>query len=149
MSTKEERDETNKLIDYIVPKACNGDRFAEKYLRDIAFAARKIDDLYDGDFEVSQDEIERLFYVLLVDIPANPFFLKNFQSLISQHVIIYNGWRHANLWMDDQDDTKKMYAHVIRDYIGELIPLIAFLTGGSESMEKISLEARQLFLKEF
>jgi hypothetical protein len=149
MSTKEERGETDKKIDYIIPKACKGDKFAQKYMYDIAFVARKMDDLYDGDYEVSKKELEQLFYLLLVDIPTNPFFLKNFQLLIGQHVIVYNAWVHSNLWIDDNDDTKRIYAHVLRDYIGELVPLVAFLTGGTENMNKISLEARKLFLKEF
>lgn len=148
MSTKQERDDVDDRINYIVPKTCNGDVFAEKYLYHISYVSRKIDDLYDGDNEVTKEEIDRLFYLLLVDIPSNPFVIKNFGVLLSQHLIIYNCWRHANLWNDDPDDTKRLYAYVIRDYMIELIPLVAFLTGGTENMNKIALEARSLFLSE-
>lgn len=149
MSTTEERRITGDNVNKLIPLACNGNKHAEKYLASIAWATRIIDDLYDKDVQVKREDIEKLFYILLIEIPTNPFFLQNFQSLISQHIVIYNAWIDSNKWQEELNVTKRLYAHVVRDYIGELVPFIAFLTGGSESMRKISLVARETFMKEF
>lgn len=148
MSTVSERRMMDDKIDRIMPVAANGNKNAERYLRDIAFIARKIDDLYDKDTEVGQEEIERLFYLLLIDLPTNPFYLANFQALITQHIVIYNAWMDANSWEHEEDLSKLRASMIMRDYVGEIIPLVAFLTGGSKSMREISLTSRELFLKE-
>lgn len=147
MSTPEERKGMDLNVDAIIPQCCNGNKHAEKYLHDMAWVNRIIDDLFDDDVKVGKEDIERVFYVLAIEIPTNPFFMQNFQSLMAQHVIIYNSWIDSNRWEFDTDQTKRMYAHVLKDYIGELLPLVAFLTGGTNLMRTISLKARELFIK--
>lgn len=148
MSTLEEREEMNKKVDDVIAIACNGNKQAGKYLSDIAWIARRIDDLHDKDVDVPKKEIERLFQIILIEIPTNPFFLQNFQALMSQHVVIYNAWLDSNKWENEKDETRKIYCHVIRDYIGELIPLVAFMTGGIERMRNLSIVSRETFMKE-
>ena len=148
MSTPEERKVMDVNVDTIIPLCCNGNKHAERYLHDMAWVNRIIDDLFDDDVKVEKKDIERVFYVLAIEIPTNLFFMQNFQSLMAQHVIIYNSWMDSNRWEFDTDKTKRMYAHVLKDYIGELLPLVAFLTGGTQLMREISLKARALFIKE-
>jgi hypothetical protein len=148
MSTVTERKLMDSTVDKIIPLACNGNKLAEKYLHDMAWVNRIIDDLYDKDYEVSRENIERAFFVLSIEIPTNPFYLSNFQSLMAQHVVIYNSWMDSNAWENDEAETKRIYAHVLKDYIGELLPLVAFLTGGTGLMRKISLQVRESYIKE-
>lgn len=147
MSTPEERKVMDSNVDTIIPQCCNGNKLAEKYLHDMAWVNRIIDDLFDDDVKVKKEDIEKVFYVLAIEIPTNPFFMQNFQSLMAQHVIIYNSWIDSNRWEFETDEIKRMYAHVLKDYIGELLPLVAFLTGGTSLMRQISLKARELFIK--
>lgn len=138
----------DNTVNSIIPLACNGNKLAEKYLHDMAWVNRIIDDLYDKDYDVPRENIEKAFFVLSIEIPTNPFYLANFQSLMAQHVVIYNSWMDSNRWEDDIDETKRTYAHVLKDYIGELLPLVAFLTGGTSLMCKISLQVRESYIKE-
>ena len=147
MSTIEERKVMDLNVDTIIPECCNGNKLAEKYLHDMAWVNRIIDDLFDDDVKVKKEDVESVFYVLAIEIPTNPFFMQNFQSLMTQHIIIYNSWMDSNQWEFVKDNTKKMYAHVLKHYIGELLPLVAFLTGGTVLMRNISLKARELFLE--
>ncbi len=148
MSTVSERKLMDITVDKIIPLACNGNKLAEKYLHDMAWVNRIIDDLYDKDYDVSRENIERAFFVLAIEIPTNPFYLSNFQALMAQHVVIYNSWMDSNAWENDEAETKRIYAHVLKDYIGELLPLVAFLTGGTGLMRKISLQVRESYIKE-
>ena|SRR3990167_1136206 len=148
MSTSEERAAMSKDVDAIIPMACNGNKLAERYLHDIAWANRVIDDIYDEDVPVSKNDKENLFKIILLDIPTNPFYLQNFHILIAQHAVIYNAWMDANRWEKDEAETKRICAHFIKEYVCELIPLVAFLTGGTMLMRKISLMSREMFLNE-
>lgn len=148
MSTPEERKVMDANVDTIIPLCCNGNKHAERYLHDMAWVNRIIDDLFDDDVKVGKKDIERVFYVLAIEIPTNPFFMQNFQALMTQHIVIYNSWIDSNAWEFDKDKTKRMYAHVLKHYIGELLPLVAFMTGGTGLMRKISLASRELFIEE-
>jgi hypothetical protein len=147
MSTQDERNKMNQNLKDIIPLCCNGDENAEKYLKDIAYASRIIDDLIDQDNPVTDDMIYRAFFILSVEIPCNPFYLHHVNYLTSVQSIAYNAWMDANKWEDGTEGQKK-HALVIRDYINELCPLVAFLTGGYESMRQVSLKVRETFRKE-
>ena len=88
-----------------------------------------------------------LAQLLLVDLPANSFFHANKVTLLPLHVTSLNAWMDSNEWIKE-DKVKKNYALVIRDQLTELALMVAFLTGGSEYLRKISLKVRELFLKE-
>ena len=85
--------------------------------------------------------------VAKVDLPNNTFFTRHKASLLPHHVTSLNAWIDSNDWME-KDKTRKTYALVIRDQLTELGLLVAFLTGGNEHMRSISLQVRDLFLKE-
>ena len=148
MSTAEQRKEMNEKIAKIIPLACNGNKQAEAYLYDMGYVNRIIDDLYDGDVQVNRTDIEKAFFTIAVKVPTNIFFVSNFQALMAQHVVIFNSWMDSNVFEKSGDELKKFYAHVLKDYIGELIPLVAFLTGGVTNMRNISLVSRETFMKE-
>lgn len=148
MSTVKEREDNNKKVDAVIILACNGDKQAEKYMADLVWCARRIDDLYDRDCYIPKEEIELLFRKLLIDIPTNPFYLKNYQVLVCQQMIFYNAWMDANRWEDDKEELKRIYAHVFRDSIDDIIRLISFITGGFDKTREISLVSRETFIKE-
>lgn len=147
MSTQEERKEMNMDLKDIIPLCCNGNKEAEKYLKDIAFVARTIDDLIDKDVEVPDDNIYQAFFILSIEIPANAFYRNNIGGLLGVQSVAYNAWMDANKW-EKGNDEQRQHAFVIRDYINELCPLVAYLTGGYELMREISLLVRETFRKE-
>ncbi len=147
MSTSKERQKMNNDLVEIIPLCCNGDKAAERYLRQIAYVTRVIDDLVDKDVDIPEDKIYRTFFILSVEIPTNPFYLKHMGPLLGVQSAAYNAWMDANKWEKGTEEQKK-HALVIRDYINELCPLVAFLTGGYDSMRKVSLHVRETFRKE-
>jgi len=125
----------------------NGNTDAWNYLSIISRVARIIDDLVDKPNEVDVDSKYKLAQLLLVDLPSNPFFHVHKTTLLPLHLTSLNAWIDSNDWME-KDTTRKNYALVIRDQLTELVLLVAYLTGGNEYMRKISLQIRELFLKE-
>ena len=75
------------------------------------------------------------------------FYIRNSSYLQGIQLVAYNAWRDSNNW-SKKDDLHQLYAHVIRDYINELLPAVAFITGGYKLMRRVSAESRELFIKE-
>jgi len=130
-----------------VELCAGGNREAHLYLNVICKAARFIDDLFDEKDKWTGEKTYDLAFLLLVELPDNPFFIANRHTLLPLHIVALNAWKDANSW-EDAGDTKRTYALVIRDTLTELGLMTAFLTGGKDHLEKVSLTVRELFLKE-
>jgi hypothetical protein len=84
---------------------------------------------------------------LFVRLPSNSFYIQHQQALHSQHITIWNTWEASNV-LAEGDQTDKIYAHVLRDYVNELLPLVALLTQGHDKMKEVNGLIRSLFKKE-
>ena len=60
---------------------------------------------------------------------------------------MYNAWIAANDW-ENGDKTEKVYSHVWRYTVHEVLPIVALLTQGYDQMKKVSKEMRTLFKTE-
>jgi hypothetical protein len=148
MSTPAERQENHRTVDQLITLAAKGDPSAERYLRMIAGAARTLDDLVDADHPVPQGEVVLAFAGLLVGLNHNAFFLKHREALVALHQMALNAWLDANEWEKSPDPDRRIYAHVLRDAVNEILPAVAYLTGGWEHMRAVSRQTRELFKKE-
>lgn len=120
------------------------DAAAMGYLQAICYAARLMDDAVDADH--GPVEYHRLFHVLLVEVPANPFFQAHREALIAMHSATINAWQDADAWLTTQD-IRRQHALVFRDYLTELGLLVAYLCGGYDHRRTVSLQVRELLLK--
>ena len=147
MATPEERKTNDLACDEIFKLCANGNEHAEKYLKDIAHVSRVFDDLIDKDYAVSSEQVCRAFFELLGGLWLNPFFVQNAQTLIPIHIASYNSFMDSNEWAD-KDSLRKIYSHVMKDYINELLGVVAFLSGGYNHMRQCSLQVKEVFLEE-
>jgi len=147
MSTQKERETMRHIANLIIDEASKGDVFAKGYLLMISRITRVIDDIHDQDVEVSREDLLTVLQYLFIELPVNPFFNEYRDTLLSQHVSMYNAWVASNLW-EKGDETDKVYAHVWRDTVNEVVPIVALLTGGYEHMVAMSLRMRQSFKKQ-
>jgi len=148
MSTSENRMYiASRLAEEIIPACCNGNKSAEAYLKRIFFVVRTLDDLYDRDVNVEREDIGKAFFIVGVELHYNDFFKENIDALMALHIVGFNAWQDASQWENSIDAQKRIYAHVIRDFVCELFPMVAFLTGGTKSMKRESLKVREFFLK--
>ena len=147
MGNPAERIQNDTHVDAVVDIAANGNEDARKYLADIAFVSRIMDDLVDKDYSVPDTNIYRAYFILLVELYQNPFFMANRHTLVGLHIAAFNAWMDANR-MEKQAELPRLYAHVLKDFINEICPTVAFLTGGHDLMREVSGKMRNLFMKE-
>tara|TARA_B100000902_G_scaffold152930_1_gene149448 strand:- start:2350 stop:2802 length:453 start_codon:yes stop_codon:yes gene_type:complete len=146
MTTLEERKELGKKTLEIISKAAGNDGFALDYLWMWARMSRTLDDIFDADQVVTREELLEIFEYMFVKMPTNPFFTEYRETLLSQHVSMYNAWMAANAW-EQGDEVDQIYAHVWRDAHHEVVPIVALLTQGHEKMKEVSDLIRKTFKK--
>ncbi len=131
-----------------VRRACalisGDDAAAREYLQCLCYAARFMDDAVDADH--GPVDFYRLFHVLLVELPANPFFQAHRPALLAMHSATLNAWQDADAWLK-HPDLRRQHALVFRDYLTELGLLVAYLVGGYDHRRTVSLQVRELLLK--
>ena len=147
MPTQKEREIIDEKAKKIIELAAGGDANAAQYLWMLARITRVLDDVFDNDQVITREEHLEVLEYLFVRLPTNPFFIRHQDVLLSQHLSMFNAWMAANI-AEKGDDTDQIYAHVWRDTIHEVIPIVALLTQGYDAMPPISLEVRKLFKKQ-
>ena len=144
MSTKEERKRDLKIFQILVDDICEHDPFAKLYLEDLCYALRIWDDYYDQDHPVSRESILKVFEILFIRIPTNPFFQRHSDKLLTQHAVIFNTWVAANE-AEHGDETDQMYAHVWKEQTNEILPIVALILKGYGKMNEVSNQIRGIF----
>ena len=146
MTTQKERDVYEESTVLIIKKAAGKNVFAADYLWELAVFTRIWDDIYDQDQEVTREQLLHIIEWLFIKLPSNPFFQTHRDMLYSQHLSMYNAWMASNEW-EKGDETDRIYYHVWRDHIHEVVPIVALITQGPAMMEEVSRQIRVLFKK--
>lgn len=126
----------------MIDTASSGDKAAKDYLLDIAFIARKVDDLYDQDHPVSSADVIQCLSSLLIGMPNNSFYKRHREALNAQQIIAWNAWEDANVLSKSKSKDHQIKSKIICDYIHEFIPLVAFLSSGYDLMKSVSMDMR-------
>ena len=125
MSTDKERQLNDLKVDFIIKEAAGNNKSAFEYLHLMAASARIADDIKDEPEKLDAKKLMQLVEYLFISIPGNQFFQKHQDMLFAQHIVLWNAWEASNS-LEKGDETDRIYAHVLRDYINELLPLVAF-----------------------
>lgn len=121
-----------------------GDKQAIAFLVQFGDFCEVIDDLWDGDKVVTKDDLTRILFVALTEMPLNPFFDRFKGQLVPVMVTGINAWLDANA-LEGGDDNQKAFAYVLRDWYAELISFVIYLARGREYMRSVSMEVRHFF----
>ena len=146
MTTTQERIRNHNHSIEIIKEWAGDNSEAFDYLFMIARITRVLDDIFDADREVSRETHLEIIEYLFITLPTNSFYATNQDILLSQHLSMFNAWIAANKW-EKGDEIERIYAHVWRDTIHELFPIVAMLTQGHNQMKKVSEMIRTTFKK--
>ena len=124
-----------------------GDMAAVAFCEAVFRVSQTYDDLIDRDMPVSEEQIHRVFWECLVEIPANPFYQRHqhFLRPLLQASIV--DWRDSNELARGGDDDQNI-AFVLRDSVSSLAIHCAFLVGGREWMLSVSPAIRRAIFDE-
>lgn len=128
--------------------ALKGNRSAIDYCNIVFGTSQVMDDLIDRDKPVSNDQIHELMWKLMVDLPSNAFFMRYFNQLVPLHRQYLNDYRDANILERHGNKRDLQISFVLRDSVSTLIIQVAYLIGGKEWMDEISIHARKMIFDE-
>ncbi len=144
MSTEQEREEDAVKSDELIKLASGKNKEADKYLRMIGHVWRVMDDVYDGDYPVTREDVLKVIEYLFIDIPSNRFFIHHRDKLTSQHITAYNAWMAANRWGKGNLE-QRVFSHVWRGDYQAVIGLVALLTQGIDQMKLVDQKVKETF----
>lgn len=120
-----------------------GDPDAVKFCESFFFITQVWDDLVDGDRKVDKADVDRAFWLAMVEMPANPFYALHGPALNAFIAQSACAWFDANE-LEQGTTHEKTLAFVLRDAVGGLISLCAYLLGGYDWMRAVSPGIRRL-----
>jgi hypothetical protein len=128
--------------------AYQGDTDAVDMVLSIAETSHIWDDLIDRDKPVSDTQINRAFFIALLELPRNPFYIKHRIELLPVMTTSAVNWLTANEYEKGADEEAHALAHVLRYSIADLVLLVAFIIGGRDWVQKVAPELRRLSQKD-
>jgi hypothetical protein len=121
-----------------------GDASAIAFLQQFGDFCEVIDDLWDQDKPVTKDDLTRVLFVAMTEMPLNPFFDRFKGQLVPVMVTGINAWLDANT-LEQGSENDKVFAYVLRDWYAELIAFVIYLARGRDYMRAVSMEVRHFF----
>ena len=121
-----------------------GDRDAIAFIIQFFDFCEVIDDLWDGDKDVTKADLTRILFVILTEFPINPFFDRFKHQLIPVMVTGINAWLDANE-LEKGGENDRVFSYVLRDWYAELIAFVIYLTRGREYLRAVSMDVRVFF----
>jgi hypothetical protein len=124
-----------------------GDVSAVEYLLMIGESSEFFDDLIDKDKPLSDDQIIRMMFTLLLDLQTNSFFQRHKTELLPLMSISMNAWLDANT-LERQEGNGANRAYVLRDLTIEIAIHVIGMVRGRAYMREVSASVREFFLHE-
>lgn len=95
------------------------------------------DDIVDKDNRVSVDDIHNVFTQLLVKLPANQFYQKNYAALAGMVIVCTSAWHTSNAIADTAEG--QAHGYTLRKEFINLVVLCVALTSSVADARKASL----------
>lgn len=121
-----------------------GDKSAIDFIETMMDVAHLWDDLIDKDKAVSDEEINKLFFTVLISLPRNSFYRKHFDHLNSVLINSMANWMVATKMERDGGDYETSIAFILRSSYVDLVTQAALLIGGQKWACKVGEEVRLL-----
>ncbi|UDM08404.1 hypothetical protein LG409_05725 [Halomonas sp. NyZ770] len=120
------------------------DKSAVEYVELVCDIAHKWDDLIDKDKLLDDNSINKLFFDILIRLPRNSFYRKNFDHLNSVLMNAISNWQIATQMEREGGGYETSIAFILRSSYVDLITQAALLCGGNQWACTVGAEARAI-----
>lgn len=119
-----------------------GNTSAVEYIEMMCNVAHTWDDLIDRDTVIRDEDINKVFFDMLIRLPRNDFYRKHFEHLNSVLVNALSNWMVATKMEREGGPYEASIAFVLRSSYVDLITQAALLLGGQQWACKVGEEVR-------
>jgi len=125
----------------LITQALKGNQEAAAFCTMIFEASQVWDDMIDGD-KVDKEQINSVFWNLLVALPGNSFYRQNTDSITPIIMQSITDWHVANA-LESGNTHERSIAFVLRDSVSALLIHCATLIGGYTWGRQVAVEIRK------
>jgi hypothetical protein len=104
--------------------------------------AHTCDDLTDRDQTVETGTMQQAFWLALIDLPRNRFYVEHFALLNGALQTAFLNWQVANRLEQMPEGNAKAVAFVLRSSYTDLVTLSAWILGGTDWSVQVGSESR-------
>lgn len=122
--------------------AYKGSRPAVVLAQTLRNISHTLDDIIDGDKEVTKDRVVGAFWDAMIHVSSNPFFIEHaafLRPLMSSALV---NWQIANVF-EQIGGEERHIAHSMRYDLATVLVMMAYLIGGRNWAEMIGPEIRK------
>jgi len=112
-----------------------GNRSAVEFCQSLFRVSQTLDDMIDGDKNITQNQVMSAFWQSLIEIPGNPFYRANEAYLRPMMAMALQDWRDSVFLERSGDEHQQTLAFVLRDQLTGVVVQCAYLVGGEAWME--------------
>ncbi|MBY5942294.1 hypothetical protein KUW00_15550 [Halomonas sp. DP5N14-9] len=133
------RPDEHQFLRYVLRE----DTAAIAAFKTISRVSQTLDDLIDKDRPVSDGDVISAFWMIIVELPANPFYRANEIYLRPLLASALSDWRVSVALERDGDAHGRHLAFVLRDQLAGVLCQMAYLVGGEQWMNQVAVEIRR------
>lgn len=122
-----------------------GNQAAIAFINILFKTSQVLDDLIDGDKAVNRDTLLATFWMMLVELPNNPFYSKHFSVLNPLVMSAMQDYVDSVALEGSENQRHRHVAFVLRDQLTSVVVQCANLVGGYAWMRRVSLPIRDHF----
>lgn len=128
-----------------------GYEYALRWVLDFGDVCEVFDDFMDQDKAVSDHHLVQTLIRVLVEMPANPFWIAHRESLETVILVGINAWADATRMERKAAASTEghaedlLVAYTLRNWYAEIVHVIIYLVRGREEMLRLSSEVRMFF----
>lgn len=93
------------------------------------------DDLIDKDKEITNEEINKVFWIALVELPEDPFYKANYLMLKPILINSIINWKAANVL---ENEKQLDISFVLRSSYIDILTICALIVGGLDYCDKVT-----------
>jgi len=119
-----------------------GHAHAIAFVHTVFTIAHTCDDLTDRDKDVETSAMQQAFWLALIELPRNPFYVEHFALLNGTMQTAFLNWQVANRLEQLDSSPAKEVAFILRSSYVDLVTLCAFIIGGTDWALAVGTESR-------
>lgn len=97
------------------------------------------DDLIDKDKEITNEEINKVFWIALIELPDDPFYRANYLMLKPILINSIINWKAANVLEKEKEFN---ISFILRGAYIDILTMCALLVGGVDHCDKVTPQIR-------
>lgn len=128
----------------LLEEVLKGDKEAIAFIKTLFLALHLWDDLVDQDKPLEAAGIRQVFWGLLVALPANGFYVRNFTTLQPSIISAILNWESSNILEQHQQKGDLEIAFILRSAFIDIVLMCAFIVGGADWARDSNITLRRL-----